>query len=89
MSKQQQSITSLPQSPDEERHGRMVRYGVAMGVRMVCVILAIVLHGWFQLVAVAGAIILPYFAVVIANVSMRHAGAVVERPGAITRWNDQ
>jgi ABC-type protease/lipase transport system fused ATPase/permease subunit len=89
MSKPQQSITSLPQSPDEERHGRMVRYSVAMGVRMVCVVLAIVLHGWFQLIAVIGAIILPYFAVIIANVSMRHAGAAVERPGAITRWNDQ
>ncbi len=67
----------------------MVRYGVAMGVRMVCVILAFFLHGWFQLIAVAGAIILPYFAVVVANVSMRAAGAAVERPGSITRWDDQ
>lgn len=67
----------------------MVRYGVAMGVRMVCVILAFVLHGWFQLAAVIGAIALPYFAVVIANVSMRHAGAAVERPGSIVRADDR
>ena len=53
------------------------------------VMMAFVLHGWFQLAAVIGAIALPYFAVVIANVSMRHAGATVERPGGITRLGDQ
>ena len=83
MSKKQQSITSLPPSPDEERRGRIVRYSVAMGVRIVCVILAFALHGWIQLAAIIGAIVLPYFAVVLANVAVRRSGAEVLRPGAI------
>jgi hypothetical protein len=83
MSKKQQSITSLPPSPDEERRGRVIRYSIAMSVRVLCVILAFFLHGWLQIVAILGAITLPYFAVVIANVKMRQRGAPVVRPGAI------
>jgi hypothetical protein len=80
MSKSQQSITSLPPSPDEERRGRVLRYSVAMGVRIVCVVLAIVTHGWLQLAAIVGAVVLPYFAVVVANVAVRKAGPDVLRP---------
>ena len=83
MSKKQQSITSLPPSPDEERHGREIRYTIMMAVRVVCIILAVVFHGWLSLIAILGAIVLPYFAVVIANVKMRQPDAVVVRPGAI------
>jgi len=83
VSKQQQSITSLPQSPDEERHSRVVRYTVAMGVRVLCVILAFFLPGWWQLAAVIGAIVLPYFAVVAANVVVKQSGDTVLRPGTI------
>lgn len=81
MSKKQQSITSLPLSPDEERRGRVIRYSIAMSVRLLCVVLAIVLTGWVQIAAIVGAIVLPYIAVVIANVKMREAGVVV-RPGS-------
>jgi predicted tellurium resistance membrane protein TerC len=81
--KQQQSITSLPQSPDEERRGRVIRYSIAMGVRVLCVILAFFLPGWWQLAAVLGAIVLPYFAVILANVAVKDSGATVLRPGAI------
>ena len=83
MSKKQQSITSLPPSPDEERHGRMIRYAIAMIVRVICILLAFVLTGWFQVAAIVGAIALPYFAVVIANVKMRQPDAEVVRPGSI------
>lgn len=83
MSKKQQSITSLPPSPDEERRAREIRYTVAMSVRVVCILLAVFLHGWLQIVAIVGAIALPYFAVVIANVKMRQPDAIVVRPGAI------
>jgi Flp pilus assembly protein TadB len=82
--KKQQSITSLPQSPDEERRGRVLRYSVAMGVRLVCVILALVLHGWIQVVAIVGAVVLPYFAVVLANVAVRRGGEVIQ-PGPMPR----
>lgn len=80
--KQTQSITSLPSSPDDERHGRMLRYGIAMGIRVVCVILCFFVHGWWLLIPVIGAVLLPYVAVVIANVGSND-GARVERPGAV------
>ena len=85
MKKQQQSVTSLPQSPTEERHQRMVRYTIAMCIRMLCFILVFIVPGWWMLVCAIGAVVLPYFAVILANVSMNKAGAVVERPGAIIR----
>jgi len=81
---QPQSITSLPESPDAERHGRMVRYGIAMGIRVLCVIACFFLHGWWLLIPVIGAVFLPYIAVVLANVGSRPGGAV-ERPGSIVR----
>lgn len=84
-SQKQQSVTTLPPSPDEERRQRMVRYSVAMGVRMLCFILVFAVPGWWKLVFAIGAIVLPYFAVVLANVSMRQSAGVVERPGAVVR----
>lgn len=66
-----QSITSLAESPDEERNRRMVQYAVAMGIRVVCVFLCFFLQGWWLILPAIGAIVLPYFAVVIANASRR------------------
>jgi hypothetical protein len=83
MKKVQQSVTSLPASPDHERHVRMIKYSVAMGVRMVCIILLLFVQGWWLIVCAAGAIILPYFAVVIANVAVAPKPAAVVRPGSI------
>ena len=82
----QLSITSLPPSPDEERRSRVVRYSIAMAVRLVCVVLCFFVHGWFLLIAVVAALVLPYFAVVIANTTSRGRGAAVERPGSIVRF---
>jgi hypothetical protein len=77
------SITSLPLSPDEERKHRMIKYSVAMGVRVVCLFAAILAPGWWAAVPIIGAIFLPYFAVVIANVSVVPRQAEVQRPGNI------
>ena len=60
-----------------------MRYTVAMGVRILCVVLAFFLPGWWQLAAVLGAIVLPYFAVVAANVVVKQSGDDVLRPGTI------
>ena len=81
---QPQSITSLPESPDDERHRRMVRYLIAMGIRVACVIACLFVHGWWLLLPLAGAVFLPYIAVVLANVGSR-PGGTVERPGALVR----
>lgn len=60
-------ITTLPPNPDADRHSRMIQYGVAMGIRIVCIALMFVVPGWWTLIPAAGAILIPYFAVVIAN----------------------
>ena len=62
-----QVVTEVAVSADDERRGRIIRYSIAMTVRMVCIVLAMVLQGWMMWVCFAGAILLPYFAVVIAN----------------------
>jgi uncharacterized membrane protein YdbT with pleckstrin-like domain len=83
----QQSVTSLPPSPDEERRGRMIKYSVAMSVRVVCVILCFFVHGWWLLVLAVLAVVLPYFAVVLANTAVRSSNVVL-RPGSIVRISD-
>jgi hypothetical protein len=62
-----QSVTSIEVSPEAERRGRMIKYTAAMSIRVVCIILAVMVQGWLMWVFFAGAIFLPYFAVVIAN----------------------
>ncbi|GAB3285789.1 hypothetical protein GCM10027449_31520 [Sinomonas notoginsengisoli] len=61
------SITSAAPGHSVDMHQRMVRYSLAMGIRMVCIIALFFLDGWFKLIAVAGAVFLPWVAVVIAN----------------------
>ncbi|ALV43487.1 hypothetical protein AU252_21850 [Pseudarthrobacter sulfonivorans] len=61
------SITDAAAAHSEDMRQRMIKYAVAMGIRMVCLILIFVVDGWFKLVMVAGAVFLPWIAVVIAN----------------------
>lgn len=46
---------------------RMIKYALAMGIRMVCLVLIFVVDGWFKIIPVAGAVFLPWIAVIIAN----------------------
>ncbi len=81
-----QSATSLPPSPDEERRVRMIKYIVAMSLRFLCFFVALAMSfppTWWTLIPVAGAIILPYIAVVLANTVVHPSVATVERPGSI------
>ena len=77
------TLTNLPLSPDEERKRRMIKYSVAMGIRVVCIFVAVLVPGWWAAVPLMGAIFLPYFAVVIANVSSDPRRGEVQRPGTI------
>ncbi len=83
MKKPQQSITSLPQSPEDERRGRVLKYTVAMSVRLLCVVLCFFLHGWWLVVAVVGAVVLPYIAVVLANNVTTSRSPAPLRPGGL------
>jgi purine-cytosine permease-like protein len=62
-----QIITTVGESPEQERKSRMVKYLIAMTIRVVCIVAAIFVEGWLMWLCFAGAIFLPYFAVVIAN----------------------
>ncbi|BCW71216.1 DUF3099 domain-containing protein [Arthrobacter sp. NicSoilB8] len=61
------SITDAAAAHSDEMRERMIKYAVAMGIRMVCLILIFVVDGWFKLIPVLGAVFLPWIAVVIAN----------------------
>ena len=78
-----QSITSLPPSPEAERRARMIKYSVMMGIRVACIFALLFAKGWWILVFAAGAVFLPYFAVVVANVATNKPSREVERPGGI------
>lgn len=61
-------ITTVSQSRAEEIAGRQRRYLISMTIRLVCFIAAyFVGPGWLRWVLMAGAVFLPYVAVVAAN----------------------
>ncbi|KQZ84360.1 hypothetical protein ASD56_10300 [Microbacterium sp. Root166] len=65
-----QSATSLPKAPRDDAGARSARYLAMMAVRIACFILMVVItpYGWYTWVLGAAAIVLPYIAVVFANV---------------------
>lgn len=66
-----QSATSLRRAPRDDAHARMTKYFIMMSVRVVCFVLMVVItpYGWHTGVFAVGAVLLPYLAVVVANVS--------------------
>ena len=79
----QQSITTLPPSPEAERRSRMIKYTIAMSIRVACIFAMLFAQGWWLVVFAAGAIFLPYVAVVLANVSGPSRDSEVLRPGGL------
>lgn len=76
------AITSLPASPQDDRRSRMVKYVTAMSIRVVCILMCFFVQGWWLAVFAVGAIVLPYLAVVLANVG-NESGREVLRPGGL------
>ncbi|MEV6972689.1 DUF3099 domain-containing protein [Kitasatospora sp. NPDC093806] len=69
-------ITGARSSLTEDVRGRQRRYVASMLLRTVCVLLAVVLwdvQRWLAFAALAGAVLLPYFAVLIANAGRERA----------------
>ena len=60
----------------------MIHYAIAMSIRVVCIILCFFVQGWWLLLPIAGALILPYIAVVLANVGAKDVDHVL-RPGSV------
>ena len=76
-------ITSAPESPRTELGQRERRYLISMSIRTACFIGAVVVgDNWLRWVLVAGAFLLPYVAVVMANsASPRVQGTDLPSPG--------
>lgn len=66
-----------------------MKYSIAMAIRVVCIIVAVFLPGWWRLIPIVGAVFLPYFAVVIANAQRAPTRGNVEAPGAVIRYSPQ
>ena len=61
-------ITTAATSRNDDIAARQRRYVVSMAIRTVCFVAAVVVGpGWLRWVLVAGAVLLPYVAVVMAN----------------------
>lgn len=72
-----QSVTTAPQSAADDQGVRVRRYLTAMGLRLVCSVIAYFTTGWVRWLFVAAAVVLPYVAVVLANaVGPRYGDAV-------------
>lgn len=70
-------ITTARESADADRRTREVRYLVSMAIRVVCFVGAILVGpGWLRWVLVAGAVLLPYVAVVMANAKASPADGI-------------
>lgn len=75
-----QSATSLPLSPEEERRQRVIKYSITMSIRVVCIVMMLFVQGWWLVVFGVGAVVLPYFAMLVANVKSAPRGAEAKRP---------
>ncbi|QUY61494.1 DUF3099 domain-containing protein [Gulosibacter molinativorax] len=82
MSRQVPNITSIGESEEEERRHRTRQYLLTMAFRSVCVLLMVFVRGPMLFVVAAGAIFLPWIAVVIANHVRERKIRPVERPDA-------
>lgn len=76
-------ITTAPENPEREMAHRQKRYMISMAIRTACFVSAILVgDGWLRWVLVAGAFLLPYVAVVMANsASPRVEGTLPPGPG--------
>ena len=82
-----QTVTGLGENAEDERKKRMIKYTVAMTVRVICLVLGMFVQGWLMWLCFAAAIFLPYIAVIIAN-DVRHEGgselsAVAPKPTVV------
>jgi len=78
-------ITTASTSRQDEIAHRQRRYVLSMSLRTVCFIGAVLTEGWVRWVLVAGAVLLPYVAVVMANAVATKSDGFALNPGATAR----
>ena len=67
-------ITSAPSPLAQDVAARSRRYLVQMSVRVVCFLGAVAIEHWTRWLLLAGAVVLPYVAVVLANAGRERGG---------------
>jgi hypothetical protein len=60
-------ITTARKGIADDQASRVRGYVISMSIRIICFLLAVVTTGWLRWTFVAGALIIPYIAVVFAN----------------------
>jgi hypothetical protein len=68
------SISRVETSLSEDQTGRQRRYLISMGLRTACFVGGILTEGVLRWTLIVGAVVLPYFAVVIANAGRERGG---------------
>jgi hypothetical protein len=81
------SISGVETGLTQDQTGRQRRYLISMGLRTACFVGGIMAGGVLRWTLIAGAVLLPYFAVVIANAGRetitRGADVVEDKPLAL------
>ena len=77
---QHYDLTSVGVNPADDRAHRMRIYFIAMTVRVACVASLFFVRGWWLLLVGLATVILPYFAVLVANQAGNGGGARPEPP---------
>ncbi len=68
------SISAVETGLTQDQTGRQRRYLISMGLRTACFVGGIMAEGVLRWVLIIGAVVLPYFAVVIANAGRERGG---------------
>lgn len=77
---QHYDLTAVGVNPAEDRAHRMRVYFLAMSLRVACVASLFFVRGWWLLLVGLATVILPYFAVLVANQAAQGGGAKPEAP---------
>jgi Protein of unknown function (DUF3099) len=64
----------------EDISNRTRRYVISMGIRTVCFPIAVFTEGWVRWMFVAAALLVPYFAVILANAGRERVDALPPTP---------
>lgn len=85
------SITSLPDSPEQDRAHRLSRYVWQMAFRVICFVGAVLVwsvwHTWLAVIPIVLAGVIPWVAVVIANAGNHAESDIVSPAGAIELYD--
>lgn len=80
-----QSVTTAHAGRHEDVATRERRYLLMMGIRIACLPPAVFVDGWLRWIFIAGVVVLPYIAVVVANAVTRPRDGTLTPADPVTR----